>query len=52
MTRGVPAEDFTKLREIMGSGRMASVVSYCADDYGVGVSDVSSAGFRIEVEKF
>jgi len=51
-TRGVSAEDFTKLREIIGSGLMASVMSYCADNYNVGISDVSFAGFWIEVEKF
>jgi len=43
-TRGVSAEDFTELREIMGSGRMASVMSYCADNYDIGIADVSTAG--------
>jgi len=46
------AEDFTNLREIMGSGRMASVMSCYADDYDVGISDMSFARFWIEVEKF
>jgi len=50
-TCGEFAEDLANLREIMGSGRMASVVSYCADNYDVGISDVSSAGFRIIVKK-
>jgi len=51
-TRGVSAEDFTELREIMGSGRMASVMSYCADNYDIGIADVSTAGFWIEIKKF
>jgi len=50
-TRGAFAEDLTNLREIMGSGRLASVVSHCADNYDVGISDVSSAGFWIEIKK-
>jgi hypothetical protein len=50
-TCGEFAEDLTNLREIMSSGRMASVVSYCADNYGVGISDISFAGFWIEIEK-
>jgi hypothetical protein len=50
-TCGEFAEDLTNLREIMGSGCVASVVSHCADNYGVGISDASSAGFRIVIEK-